>query len=257
MQAPYTTKHSYHLFAITLALALSCASASVFAGSWFGSDIVKGNGVVKKQERALGHFTGVELWLPAQVEVRMGTTESVTIEADENLLPLISTTIEDGALQLRATRRNIEFKTRTLKIVVNAKEISELGIGGSGSISADTMRSPGMHMGIGGGGSIEVKQLQSDSVEAAIGGSGTVKVEGTTRKFSVSIGGSGDVQARGLKADDVSVSIGGSGSAILWPVSSLQTSIAGSGDVNYYGDPKTSSSVVGSGRIKRLGAAPQ
>ncbi|MBC7605265.1 MAG: DUF2807 domain-containing protein [Ramlibacter sp.] len=257
MQASYTTPRSHHVIAVTLALLLSGASASVFAG-WFGNDKVKGNGVVKTQERTLGHFTGVALSLPAKVEVRIGNVESVVIEADENILPLIGSTIEDGSLQLRVSQRNVNLEAKTLKIIVNAKEITDLGIGGSGSITAESLRSPQLHLAIGGGGSIEVKQVQSDALEAAIGGSGNIKLGGgTARKFSVSIGGSGDVRARTLKADDVSVSIGGSGSAALWATTSLQTSIAGSGDVTYFGDPKTSSSVVGSGSIKRMGAAPQ
>lgn len=257
MHTPHITPRSHRVVAAGLAIVLSCASASAFAG-WFGGDTVKGNGIVKMQERALGHFTGVELSLPAQVEVRIGNVESVVIEGDENILPLVASVIEDGALQLRASRRHLDIESKKLKIIVNAKEISDLGIGGSGSITADSLRSPKLHLGIGGGGSIEVKQLQSDAVEAAIGGSGAIKLGGgSTRKLSISIGGSGDVRARGLKAEDASVSIGGSGSATLWTTGTLQTSIAGSGDVSYYGDPKTSSSVVGSGRIKRMGAAPQ
>ena len=253
---PTVTTARHHLFALGMALLLSTASASVFAGSWFGGDTVKGNGIVRKQDRPLAHFAAIELSLPAQVEVRIGATESVTIEADENILPLVDTRIEDGALQLRTTKRNVNLEPGTLKIIVNAKEIRALAVGGSGNMTVPALRSPKLDLAIGGSGSIDVKQLQSDRVEAAIGGSGNVKVGGTARKFSVTIGGSGDVQARELKADEVEVSIGGSGSATLWPVSMLRTSIAGSGDVKYYGDPVTKSTIVGSGSVKRMGAAP-
>ncbi|HSH89707.1 MAG TPA: head GIN domain-containing protein [Ramlibacter sp.] len=252
---PHTLSH--HLFALPLALVLSFASMSVFAAPWFGSETVKGNGVVKQQTRTVGAFSAIELSLPAQVELRMGSIESVTVEADENILPLIETSTERGALQLRASKRNLRFDARTLKIVVNAKEIRQLSIGGSGSINAAVLKAPKLELEIGGAGSMELKQLESETVETSIGGSGNVKLAGAVRKLSIAIGGSGDVDAPQLKADEASVSIGGSGKATLWSVNSLKASIAGSGDVHYYGDPKTSVSVVGSGGIKRLGASPK
>jgi hypothetical protein len=253
----FTQPRIHHFFAFAIALGMSLGSASVFAGSWFGGETVKGNGVVKKQDRSLATFKGIELSMPVEVEVRQGTTESVSIEADENLLPLVETSIKGGTLQIRAVRRNLKIDARTLKIIVNAKEISQLAVGGAGTITAAVLKTPKLELEIGGSGSIEVKQVQSDAVEASIGGSGNVKLGGVARKLAVSIGGSGDVDAQQLKADEVNISIGGSGDAKLWSITSLNASIAGSGDVQYWGDPKMSSSVAGSGTVKRLGATPR
>ena len=235
--------------------ALALASAPAWAAWPF--DAVKGNGKIAQQVRPLAPFTGIALSLPARVEVRIGTTESVTVETDENLLPLVETVIEKGNLEIRA-KKGASIETRSIKVTVQAKQIDRLALGGAGTIDTDALRSPKLQLEVGGSGSIHIKSPESETVSASLGGSGSVKLAGgNTRKLSVSIGGSGDVHAGQLKAADVEVSIGGSGDATVWASNALQAAVAGSGDVNYYGDPKVQSAVVGSGGAKRLGPAPR
>jgi hypothetical protein len=49
----------------------------------------------------VGSFNGVALNVPGNVELRIGNTDSVTIEADDNILPLIDTAVENGTLRIR------------------------------------------------------------------------------------------------------------------------------------------------------------
>ena len=115
------------LFAATaLAFAVPATGALAAGSSWFGGDEVKGSGVAKTQTRNVGQFTGVDLSLPANTEVRIGATEGVTIEADDNLLPMIETVVERGMLKIRPTRDNLHLRSRSMKIVVTAKSIDRL-----------------------------------------------------------------------------------------------------------------------------------
>ena len=235
--------------------ALALAAAPSWA-AWPGNETVKGNGKPASQVRQLGPFTGVSLSLPAQVQLRIGNVESATVEADENVLALVETVVEKGNLEIRP-KKGFNIDARSIKVMVQARQIDRLAIGGSGAIAAEALRSPKLQLDVGGSGSISVKGAESDSISAAVGGSGTVKLAGATRKLSIAIGGSGDVQAGQLKAADVEVSIGGSGDATVWASNALKAAVAGSGDVKYYGDPTVQSSVVGSGGAKRLGPAPR
>lgn len=244
---------------LVLAAALACAlPATQAAGDWFGGDKVQGSTIIKRQTRALGHFTGIGLNLPAKVEVRIGATESVTIETDDNLLPLIDTVIEDGTLKLRPNKRNLKLQTRNMKIVVQAKNVDHLSIGGSGSIDADALRGDKVTINVGGSGSAVVKGIEADNAVIAVGGSGDVSAgAGSLNKVSISIGGSGGVDLGKVKAREASVNVAGSGEATVWASASINASLAGSGSVNYYGNPTVSKSVAGSGNTRRLGDAPR
>jgi hypothetical protein len=254
-----TARSSRRTIGLTLAaMALVLYTASSFGAlpGWLGGG-VKGSGTIRTQAREPGSFNAIALGLPAQLELQQGNVEGVTIETDDNLLPMIETSINNGELRIRAVRGTGDIHPTKLKIIVRAKQVERVAVAGSGELTAESLKSPRLALDIGGSGSINVRRLESDSVSLAIGGSGTSKLGGVTRKLSVSIGGSGEVKAAELKAQDVEVSIGGSGEARVWATGSLTTAIAGSGDVEYYGDPKVQTSVAGAGSVKRRGASPQ
>jgi hypothetical protein len=253
---PYTARRRLVLAACALALAAPLHHAA--AWNWSGGEQVRGSGHVTRQSRDIGHFTGLALSVPGNVELRIGNTESVTIETDDNLQGLIETVVEDGALKIRPARRNLNLQPRMLKVVVQARGIDHLALSGSGSVDADPLRAPKLIFELGGSGSISVKGVESESLVVAVGGSGDLKAGGgNARQVSVSIGGSGNVELGQVKANSASVQMAGSGEATVWATNTLSMSIAGSGDVKYYGDPALSKSVVGSGNARRLGAAPR
>jgi hypothetical protein len=249
---------TFSLAVALFACAVSATEALASPLDWIGGEHVQGSGTIKKQTRELAHFTGIAVSLPASTELHIGNTESVTIETDDNLLPLIETSIENGVLKLRPVKRNARLQAHTMKIVVVAKNIERLSLGGSGSIDADALRGNKLQFDLGGSGSIRLKGMESESAAVTVGGSGNFKSgAGKTGTLSVSIGGSGDVDVGQVQSGDASVSVAGSGTAVVWASNNLSVTIAGSGDVNYYGDPKLSRSVVGSGSTKRLGGAPR
>lgn len=240
------------------ACALACLAAAPQAGAWaWGmSEQVQGSGTIKRQDRAVGHFDGLSVAVPGDVEVRTGNTEGVSVETEDNLLPLIETVVEDGTLKIRS-RRNTNLRTRHLKIVVQVRQLDRVALAGSADVRVDAVRGPKVRFDIGGSGEIKVRHVEGDNVSVNLGGSGELEVEGgSTRSLAVSVAGSGEVDLKKLRADSANVTVAGSGDATLWVRNTLSMTVAGSGNVEYYGDPQVSKSVLGSGSLRRLGAAP-
>ena len=254
--------HAHALRVVFVAAALACVIPTMQVSAspldWVTGEKIQGNGTIKKQSRELAHFTGVSLALPANLELRLGNSENNTIETDENLLAEIETVIENGVLQIRPVKRNANLRARTIKILVNARNVERLALGGSGSIDSDALRASKLQFDLGGSGSIRLKGMEGDAVSVNVGGSGNLKSgAGTADSLSVSIGGSGNVDLGQVRVRDVSVSVAGSGEAVIWADNALKVTIAGSGDVNYYGQPKLSHTVIGSGTTRQLGIAPR
>jgi hypothetical protein len=242
------------LAAGTLAPA-SLAQASPL--SWLHGERLQGSGNITRQNRELGHFTALATSLGGNVEVRIGNTESISIETDDNLQSQIETAIENGTLRIRPLKKEMQLEPHTLKIVLQAKTVERIAVGGSGSVDADRLRGQKLVFDIGGSGSISARNLESQAVAVSLGGSGNLKASGNTEQLQVSIGGSGRVQAGQLAARDAVISIGGSGQATVWAKQTLNLSVAGSGDIAYYGDPQVTKSIMGSGSVKRLSGSPQ
>jgi hypothetical protein len=256
--APRTALRTLFLAAGLLLAAAPMNAASAGPLSFLGGgERVQGNGRIVTQNRALGHFSALATSVGGSVEIRMGASESVSVESDDNIVPLIETVIEGETLRIRPVRKDLQLDTRNMKIVVQVRTLDKIAVAGAGSVDAHQLRVETLKVNVGGSGSINLRDLQSESLTVALGGSGGLTASGNTERVQVSIGGSGRVQAEHLAARTVGVSIGGSGRATVWASKSLNLSVAGSGDIAYYGDPTVSKSIAGSGSVKRLGAAPQ
>ena len=244
---------------LAVAFGLSFLPAGVsHAADWslFGKSVTL-SGKTKIETRNVSGFTGIALGMSGMVEIEQGSSEGVTIETDENILPHIQTVVDRGTLKIRwDANTRVDSHNLRIKITVRAININSLAVGGSGSLYAPRLQTTNLDASIGGSGDIRIDALSAKKLVTAIGGSGSFTASGTADAFDVSIGGSGRVRCGSLATGRVSVSVGGSGSTVVWAREALDVSLAGSGSVDYYGDPKVSASTVGSGRVKRLGSQP-
>ena len=250
------SRHVYlTLGAIGMAVCANAALASPW--SWIFGEEVAGSGTIKQQIRDIGHFTAISLDAPAAVELRQGSAERITIETDDNLIPLIKAFVENGSLKIQSSRKNTRLRPTSLKIIVEAKTIHRLSVKNSGSIHAGRLDSLELSVNIGGPGDIHIKTLQSKELAVSLGGGAVFEAAGGADSVSLSIGGSGDVQTGNLASDEVSISLGGAGRAVVWARKRLRLSLAGSGSVSYYGDPEIGKSATGPVSVTRLGSVPR
>lgn len=261
MQFPSIVNFALRKLVLALSLvacALPVAHTTAAGFSWPGSEKIRGNGVMQQQVRKLAPFRAVALNVPGELELRLGATDSITIESDANVLPLINTVVENGTLTIAPAKPNLMLKTHHMKLVLTAKNIDRISVGDSGSVEAVALTAKQLAFSIAGSGSINIQGVQADELSVSVGGSGDFKSNGgKARILTLSISGSGDVDLGRVQTSDAAVSISGSGDAVVWATKNLSTAIVGSGDVNYYGDPTVSRSVTGSGSTERLGTSPR
>ena len=232
------------------ALLLLAAGAAAAMGS------ITGSGKLATEARGASGFTGIALAISGRVEVTQGDKESVSVTADDNLLPEIETVVEGGVLKIRWRNRVNIMHSTSIRIAVTAKSIETLAVGGSGDIVSAALRTRDLKVSIGGSGNVRLSSLTAAALTVSIGGSGDFTGEGTADSLTANVAGSGDIKAGRLATQNVKVNVAGSGDATVWAKGDLNVSVAGSGDVKYYGDPTVKSAIVGSGSLKRLGSAP-
>lgn len=237
---------------------LLCLAATL-AAPLARAEIIVGSGRLVTEAREVTSFTGVSLGISGHVELTQGDKESVTVTADDNVLPLIETVVERNRLVIRWRDRKGN-NTLSMKdgprFAVTVRTLESIAVGGSGGVRAAALKTGNLKVSIGGSGNVQIAGLAATDVSTDIGGSGDFVASGRADSLTASIAGSGAVKAGKLEAARVKVSIAGSGDAAVWARDSLSVSVAGSGDVKYYGDPAVTRSVVGSGSIRRLGPAP-
>lgn len=241
---------------LLLACLISLVAAPAVAWEWGWGPKVTGSGNVKAETRTVGGFSGIALSVPGKAEIIQSGSEGITIETDDNILPLIETIVEEGKLKIRFKERNMSVSTKTLRMTINVKSIESLAVAGSGDLHAAKLQAGKLKTSIAGAGDVYITTLDADTLTLSIAGSGNFAAGGKANAVEGKIAGSGDIRIENLAANNVKLSIAGSGDAKVWAKETLTVSVAGSGDVAYYGDAKVKQSVAGSGTIKRLGSAP-
>jgi len=251
-----------------LALALAALACQVAI-----PNMVRGSGDLSTETRDVSGFDAIVLENSGDVFVTIGKTEELTIEADDNLLPYLTSEVKNGVLTLGTTPgRNIN-PTRPIVYNVTVKELNNITLAGSGSINVEPLEADKMTVLLAGSGNISLQKLDTSDLEATIAGSGNISVdELTAERVDATVSGSGDIRLAGetptqklgvcgsgnylagdLQSENANINIAGSGNATVWVTEHLTVTVNGSGNIRYYGKPSVDHTDNGSGTLTSLG----
>jgi len=193
-----------------------------------GLSPVRGSGVDARQVRPTGTFSVVEVRGSMTVVIERGGSEELTIEGDENLLPLVRTELREERLVISA-RRPLRAR-KPLRIVASSADPHRAALYGSGNL--------------------QLHDFSGDELRLELYGSGDLSVTGAAAAVDAQLSGSGVLRLFQLAAKDVCVTVNGSGDAEIAAQESIGTTINGSGDVIVHGSPKVlRRSISGSGQL--------
>jgi hypothetical protein len=239
---------AFALFAFPLLCSLVLAPVAALAAT-------TGSGRSASETRSLGDFQAVSLNGSIDIVVRQGAQQQVQVQADDNLLPLLETSVESGkngqTLQVRWKKGESIYHRGKVLVTVVVPKLSGLASSGASDMRVEAFTTPALQVSLSGSGDARLDGLNTEDLSISISGSGDVSGKGSATKLSVSIAGSGNVKFDAMRADDVQVAIAGSGDALVNAQRTLNVRIAGSGDVSYVGNAALKSSVAGSGSVSR------
>jgi Putative auto-transporter adhesin, head GIN domain len=216
------------------------------------SHAVRGSGNVVAEDRAVSGFDRVTVSGSGELTVVQGSEEALTIEADDNLLPLIRSEVDNGRLWIGA--RNVNLRpTTTIRYRLKVKNLSELLLSGAVNANADSLKADRLILKISGAGNITVGHVETRTLSTEIAGEGNMSAAGQADRQVINISGSGSHHAAELKCARAEVHIGGSGHVSVWVTDSLLARIGGSGSVEYRGSPRVDAHVSGAGWVKPVG----
>ncbi|MBI5432129.1 MAG: DUF2807 domain-containing protein [Planctomycetes bacterium] len=207
-----------------------CGACVVSLGDDWGADVV-GSGVAATETRTIGEFKRIHVHGSTDVVAELGDHTSLELTADDNLLALIVTRIENDTLVIEMKEGSYASHVpQVARIVSPTLEGFALDGSGDGRFS----------------------KLAGARFAIGIAGSGDVVCDGAVDALTIAIAGSGDVNTSALAAKRVDVDIAGSGDVRVQALEDLDVSIAGSGDVSYTGEPRVQQSIAGSGDVHRV-----
>lgn len=214
---------------------------------------ITGNGSIKKEKReASGSFDEIGVSGKYKVVLKQGSTSSIEVEADENLLPYIETRIEGSELHVNSKKGYGVKSSNPIIVYITLPKLSSIASSGSSSFAGEgTIKGDKLEIGLSGKADLDLA-LSYNSLELAISGSGNAKLSGSAAKVEVNISGSADLAASDLKSQNMEINISGNGNAQVNVDKKLEIAISGNGKVKYKGTATVDQAVAGNGRVEHV-----
>jgi hypothetical protein len=203
------------------------------------AQVTIGNGHTTKETRQVGNFDKINVKGPFDIRLVSGDQGKVSVEADNNIIEMVTTEVKDGVLNIGPMEGKLFKSSKGNKVIVRVpvNNVSEIALLGSGTVTGKTTLKNNVKLTLDGSGKIEMA-LNADNAEAVVLGSGDITVKGTAANFKCLVVGSGMVKAETLEAANVDVTVSGTGNAKVYTVQAITGRITGSGNVAFVGNPK-------------------
>ena len=216
-------------YALLSAMAISALLLS--ACNFVIPGAVVGSGKIASESRPVSGFTKVDLSGFGDLTIDVNGSEALTIEGDDNILPLIITEVRGDTLHIGFKERTPVQRVSRLRYAVSAKQLDGLTVSGAGNVTASNIDTP--------------------SLEVVTSGAGRINMSGKATEEVITLTGAGNFEGENLLSEKASVNTSGVGRAIVNAAQTLDVNISGAGSVEYIGSPQVTQQISGVGSVKQ------
>ncbi len=214
----------YRLILFLLTLSISTACTISLNG-------IRGSGVLKTEVREVTTFSTISFQSVGKLKIQQTDRESLTIIAEENILPILESRVSDGTLYIENTNPSSINPSQPIEFIVEIKKLESLFTKAVGSI--------------------EVVGIQGKSLSVSLDGVGSMAIAGNVDVLDLDLSGVGSFNGESLKAKQAKVRNKGVGNVVVNVSEKLDISASGLGAIEYIGSPQVTESVKGMGEIKK------
>lgn len=217
------------------AVILSFIALTAFLNSCYFPGSIKGNGNVTEEQRDLGEFSKISVSRGMNVYITQGTTAKVVVKADENLLKVIDTYVDDGTLKVTALK-GIRSATSN-KVYVTVTDIDYIkSTSGSNVFSEDTVRFENLEIKSTAGSNVRLTLFTGELNVSAAAGS-NVFLEGNSKSVNIKASSGSNVKAGDLQTENCDARTSSGANIWIKVQQSLKAKASSGGNLWYTGDP--------------------
>lgn len=197
---------------------------------------VKGNGNVKTVQRDMsGTYDEIEVSKGLDVYLTQSDTESISVQADENLHDIIITKIEGNVLKIYADS-NISF-SESRKVMVSFKTITRISAAsGSDVYSTNTIQVDELSLETNSGSDMKL-DVNAQSVTCSSSSGSDLKLSGSAVSLIAEASSGSDINAKELSSETSRVTAESGADITVNSSKELYAKTASGGDIRYAGNP--------------------
>ncbi|HWQ46395.1 MAG TPA: head GIN domain-containing protein [Longilinea sp.] len=235
------------LIAILLIFTIALSGCTIY--------MTTGSGTLVEENRSVSNVEAVQFTSVGQLTIVQGDSESLVVEAEDNIISHITTEMEGSTLVIGFDdgADNMVTPTRMITYTLTVTDLHDIELSGAGNISMDELTADDVTIRLSGAGNIDIGTLTATTITVSLPGAGNISINGTVNEEELELSGFGNYNAHDLQASVANVNVSGAGNASVWVTDTLNVGISGAGSVEYYGTPDITQSISGVGVLNSRG----
>jgi hypothetical protein len=192
---------------------------------------------VAREVRAVSPFERVAIDAPASLLITQGAVESLVVEAERHVLPLLRTRVDNGTLVIGVVG---SLQTALpIRMRVTMRTLALLRADGSADVRIGTLRTPALSLQLAGSSQTRMAELSADRFEPEVAGSSEMSVQrGQVQHQQVRVSDAARYNAAGLRSRETRIDVRGSGQALVHAEHRLDAQLSDSARLGYSGAPQ-------------------
>ena len=215
---------------------------------------VAGSGKVITSTREAHSFSAISIAYPADVLIQQGKVESVKFEAEDNLIPQLSSDVRDGTLYINNKVSGWGERvrpTKPVRITIVVKDLRAFDFSSAGTVKIEKLETEALSVDLSGAGELTITELKVKKLNCELSGVGSFSASGSADALSLDMSGVGSFNGIDLATLTANVQLSGLGSARVHVKDDLTAQVSGAGSVLYYGSPSVHKQISGLGSINQ------
>ncbi len=217
------------------AIIFSIIVLTAFLNSCYFPGSIKGNGNVVEETRDLDEFSKISVSRGMNVYISQGTTAKVVVKADENLLEVIDTYVDDKTLKV-TTLKGIRNATSN-KVYVTVPDLEYIkSTSGSNIFSEDSLKTGNLEIKSSAGSNIRLS-LESGELTISAAAGSNIFLDGMAKSVNMKASSGSNIKAGDLLAENCDAKVSSGANIWIKVQNGLTAKASSGGNLFYSGDP--------------------
>jgi hypothetical protein len=245
----------------------------------------------KKETRPVSDFTGIDASSAFDITVTRGDTESLILEADDEMMAYVRSEVRNGVLHLYLDNEKKVKNIKTMKAAIVMKNLDRVSLSGACKLTANDLFTPNRFKGdcsgashmtvnintgqlrIGTSGASKIKinahvtddaeldlsgaskiwgELKAAAVKFSSSGVSSVDLTGSAESFKIEVSGTSKVDAEDFTVKTATIESSGTSNITVNVTDALDVRSSGASTVNYKGSATINVSCSGSSKVRKI-----
>jgi hypothetical protein len=210
---------------------------------------VRGNGSRKTETRDVPEFDVVAVGAGMRATITIGPRKPIRITADEDVLPLVETSVHDGVLKIELAPHERISSPHEVQIAIQTPELHGAQASGGAYVRGQLTRGDAAELDASGGGEVHVRGVDANELRVSGSGGGVVEAEGRADRARIEMSGGTHVVASELSVRDLHVDGSGGSDAEVRVSGKIRGHLSGGSELHVRGNASSRVSTSGGSSV--------